>query len=214
MITISSKLLAEERKTQWDTVRKIVDTTTDKLGKPIDEEIKELIVGLNSFGFRTTMSCIGHIRENKMLATEEFVLTPYVFIKPILDQESEKMLEYLRRKVSETKEGDKKEDYRKAYKDWVSFRDKVSAPYYMCIKQLIDFFAEFYKTRQVTYDAQVVVSGSLQRVTLRSMGEKYIYTLGGVNQKTKLKEYQDEFIAFGGFLKRKYLTGGETPFFH
>jgi hypothetical protein len=183
-----------------------VNKTTDKLGRPIDEGIKELIVGLNIFGFQTTMSCFGHIRENKTLAIEHFALTPYVHIKPTLDKELEKELEDLRLKVSKARERHNKEEYRRAYKEWVSVKDNAATPYYSCIKQLIELFTEFYRERRVAYDAQFVVAGSLQRVRIKNIGEKYLYLMNLDTKKVKLKEYQAEFIAFGEFLKAKYFV--------
>ncbi len=37
-----------------------VNKVTDKLGKPIDEGIKKMVLILNQIGFRTAMSCEGH----------------------------------------------------------------------------------------------------------------------------------------------------------
>lgn len=37
-----------------------VEAITDRLGHPIDERIKPLVIGLRRFDLRTTMSCEGH----------------------------------------------------------------------------------------------------------------------------------------------------------
>src|SRR5258708_14434953 len=204
--TNEQKIPLEEKERRWNAINKKIDSITDKLGKPIDEEIKELIVGLNILGFRTTMSCFGHIRENKTFGIKDYALTPYVFIKPAIDSELEKEHEDLRQKVSKAKQIGNKESYREAYKEWQSFRNKMSTPYYTCIKQLVDLFAEFYNNRHVSYDAQVVVSGSLFRITIRNTGENYLYLMNADTKEKKLKEYHDEFIAFGKFLKIKYFS--------
>jgi hypothetical protein len=42
-------------------VRKEVDQLCDKLSNPIDEKIKDLVVGLRYHGIKTTASCQGHL---------------------------------------------------------------------------------------------------------------------------------------------------------
>lgn len=43
-----------------ETIKKEVDLLADKLGRPIDEKIKPLVIGLKYHGIKTTASCQGH----------------------------------------------------------------------------------------------------------------------------------------------------------
>jgi len=44
----------------YEDIKKRVDNISDTLDEPIDESIKPLIIGLQMYGVRTTMSCGGH----------------------------------------------------------------------------------------------------------------------------------------------------------
>lgn len=44
-----------------ESARREVDSLCDRLGKPLDEKIKELVIGLRCHGIRTIASCQGHL---------------------------------------------------------------------------------------------------------------------------------------------------------
>jgi hypothetical protein len=66
---VSKRNQAKQRK--WDTFLKKIDITTDNLGMPIDENIKQAIVAMNLLGLRTAGSCQGHV--------DEYILFPYIY---------------------------------------------------------------------------------------------------------------------------------------
>lgn len=49
-----------ERQEQWRRLSDEVEDLADKLGKPIDEGIKEAVIGLHAHGIETAQSCEGH----------------------------------------------------------------------------------------------------------------------------------------------------------
>lgn len=196
----------EEKNRHWNALREAADKITDKLGMPIDEEIKELVVSLNALGFRTSMSCYGHIRENKKLGIKNYALTPYVSIKPRIDEKLENEYLDLRKKLSIHWDERKKEEYFKADKEFREFIANTSRPYHESMKRLIELFTEYYKTRQVPYDIQLSLTGAPRNFRIENIGNRYIYLNDQAEKKRKLKAYQDEFIAFGKFLKTRYLS--------
>ncbi len=202
----ATKITLEEKRKRWDAVKGQVDNITDKLGKPIDEEIKELIVGLNIFGFRTSMSCFGHIREKKNFDIKEYASTPYVFIEPEIDEELEKKFEELRERVSIAKQTDIKEEIVKAHKAYEKFMEDAPLPNYLCIRKLIALLTEFYKDRSVSYSVQLLVSGGHKAASIKNLGEGNRYFTDQATKKKMLKDYQNEFIAFGKFLNTRYLS--------
>ncbi|MGH9460193.1 MAG: hypothetical protein ACRD1X_03185, partial [Vicinamibacteria bacterium] len=50
-----------EKETRWREIEQEVDQIEDRLGRPVDEGIKETIVALKVNGFGTTASCEGHL---------------------------------------------------------------------------------------------------------------------------------------------------------
>ncbi|MCX6737936.1 MAG: hypothetical protein NTY11_00760 [Candidatus Parcubacteria bacterium] len=56
-------------------IRERIEGITDKLGKPIEQGIKETVVMLNAFDIKTSQSCEGHFEEDQKTA-------PWVLIHP------------------------------------------------------------------------------------------------------------------------------------
>lgn len=52
---------AEEKEKRWNAIEREVDRITDRLGKPIDQGIRETVIALKANGFGTTSSCEGHL---------------------------------------------------------------------------------------------------------------------------------------------------------
>ena len=59
--------MENKKKSEWDRLSKELSSTTDKLGKPIDKGIIETVIALNALGFKTKMSCEGHIGKSGRL---------------------------------------------------------------------------------------------------------------------------------------------------
>ncbi len=57
---IINEHIPNEQDIAWNEIRRQVDTITDRLGMPVDEEIKEVVVGLRANGINTVSSCGGH----------------------------------------------------------------------------------------------------------------------------------------------------------
>lgn len=57
----SEPLQQSDHEKAWGEMSKEIDNTGDKLGMPIDENVKEAVIALNLLGIPTTASCEGHI---------------------------------------------------------------------------------------------------------------------------------------------------------
>lgn len=51
----------ENKQEVWERIAREIDSTVDGLGKPLEEKIKESVIGLKAHGFGTTASCEGHV---------------------------------------------------------------------------------------------------------------------------------------------------------
>lgn len=63
----------DNKERAWESFRLQVDLLKDKLGNPVDEKIKEVVVGLIVHDFPTFSSCEGHL-------DREPVISPYVIV--------------------------------------------------------------------------------------------------------------------------------------
>lgn len=208
------KKTLEEKAQKWNAVREQVDKLTDKLGTPVDQEIRELIVGLNILGFPTIMSCFGHIRDDIKHNIKKRVSAPHVMFRIKINEKLEKKHRELVQNyqiVSEKyKEKDitskPQKDYIKAHEELNKFMEKASLPHNICVKNLIGLLTEFYKGRQVPYGAQLSITGRFESIIIRNLDYHYLYLYDQATKEKKLKECQNEFIAFGEFLKKRYLS--------
>jgi len=71
----------EVKQQVWDAKTAYLSEVTDRLGQPIDEGIKDMVVGLSAFGYPTTGSCEGHVDYpfDQAPNKRRFSL-PYVFV--------------------------------------------------------------------------------------------------------------------------------------
>ncbi len=71
----------EVKQQVWDAKTAYFSEVTDRLAQPIDEGIKDMVVGLSAFGYPTTGSCEGHVDYpfDEAPNKRRFSL-PYVFV--------------------------------------------------------------------------------------------------------------------------------------
>lgn len=188
---------------KWRASEEVVSQQTDKHGRVVDDELKELIVGLHVFGIKTVSSNFGHIKESKIPTVEKFTSTPFVSVKPELDKETQEKHTKIREKIDILKQSNKKEELGEAYKEYRVFLHDSSLPHYQNKKKLIELVKDFYQNRHVTYGTELVVRGNSLDFRLENLDETYRYFIDNP-QEEKLKEYQNEFIAFGKFLKKQF----------
>ncbi len=175
-----------EKEKHWQKIIAKVETITDKLGKPIDEGIKESIIALTVFDINTDQSCEGHL--------DHGLPSPWISFDAKENEELWKKLKEV------TKKEDKEED---AQIRMVIHKNEIAER-----KKLMPFLDEFYMDRHVPYDRGLIIT-SARRNTLESQGAGILEVESDKSKKRiKMQEYQEEMKAFTDFLKRKYFEIG------
>jgi len=209
------KTTLEEKTKYWDNIRQQIDQVADtvKRGFRADPELRELITGLSMLGTQPRISAFGEVRDNSKHATKRRVIAPRVWIEPEVDKKLKEKYKELGQNYSRAFKKDEKksigepdEDFIKARDELDEFDNDLTLPHNVLTGRLFDLLTEFYQDRQAPYGAQIRVSGFFKRVMLDNSGDRSLYLFTDAEQERKLKEYQDEFIAFGKFLKTKYLS--------
>ncbi len=166
---------------KWNDIVASVDKITDRLEMPVDEKIKPVVVGLMALGFKTVNSCEGHL--------------DYGRAHPAVDIETD----YLARPWGD---GPPPKDPPSA---WVDYCRDARAFIRPTVKRAFDLLEEFYKDRDVHHDARIVVfSGGISGMTIENGYGQITQWLSDSGQAERLKEYQEEMLAFGEFLKNKF----------
>lgn len=176
-----SYLEKNEKLKKWEETEKMVGIIIDKLGKPIDKNIKETVIVLHVLGINTTSSCEGHL--------DHGTYAPYI------DIETKEIL-YLSEKL---KEATKKEQVKEIIKE-IENKNLEER------KRIVAYLDEFYKKRKVPFNEQLMIKGLARgRSRLESQGADLQKIEFEEIKKKQLLQYQDEMREFTAFLKRKYL---------
>lgn len=190
----------QERQKQWDEVATKVETIGDRLGKGIDDGIKETVVVFKVLGFETSASCEGHL--------ERGLASPWVDVEPVpRDQRDELIKRY--RAINEEIEKEEAIDtdseklgnlYDQSHKLDVE-RDSMVLPE---IKRLAELLEEFYRGRDTDFGARIVMDVRPWATRLQCQGAEIQRINEPDIKTTNLEKYQAEFKAFTEFLKNKY----------
>lgn len=199
----------------WKDVRTQVDHLTDRLGMPVDQDIKSVVVGLNVNGINTVSSCGGHIDSDRLafpwigcaassqpqfrFENEEKIkesIAQRYNIKPenIFDTSNpaaEKDYYDMTRNILETTE----------YAEW----DKKNAS---LEKMVIECINEFYSQRKDSPTVRIapglIYPGCMIEIPDENE-KKWRETLSENELKDKIREAQKEMEQFGAFLKAEFL---------
>ena len=166
-----------EKEIVWEKYRADVDKIADRLGKGVDEKIKEAVAAFIAYEFPTSGSCEGHLHEE---GQEKHGL-PYPWVE-IYAPEPEGL-----------PDEEKKEKWTI---ENLKYRQKM-----------MEYFSEFYQGREVPIDARLVFDaiGIFGGFRVQSFGAETIELLASEDQKSKLGLYRKEIDDFVSFLKEKYL---------
>jgi len=76
-------------KITFDRAHKKVDSITDRLGKPVDAKIRNLLAAMMMVGVRTTMSCSGHSgKRGKSYPWIQFDLRDILLVEKIIGHQN------------------------------------------------------------------------------------------------------------------------------
>ncbi len=172
-----------EKEITWEKHRADVDKIADRLGKGVDEKIKEAVAALMVYEFPTSGSCEGHAHEE----VEEEHGLPYPWVE-IYAPEPEGL--------REGGEADKKQKEQ----EWIAENLKQQ-------QKMMEYFLEFYQGRETPFDARLSFDriGRFGGFRVQSFGAEITKILPTEEQKIKLDLYRKEMDDFVNFLKDKYL---------
>lgn len=168
----------------WDKNRAEVDKIADKLGKGIDEKIKEAVVAFRVYGFITSQSCEGHICEvNEKCRTG----VPFPWIELYTPEPK----------------GWKKSEEKK--REWAI--ENLTQQ-----QKMIGYLDEFYQGRETPFDARLTFRGIgvYGGFRIQSFGSETMTLLTQEEQIKKLELYRKEMDDFTNFLKDKYLSNHDS----
>jgi hypothetical protein len=207
-----------EKTKKWLKAVDEIKEVKDLLGKPIEEHIRDTVVGLNVLEIPTSGSCEGHI--------DRAIPAPWVYIQAD-NRPQERFVgeeatfeatakkygipteEVLRAKnhdawVEATVAGDNGEETAE-YLEWRKKNDQLR----MRVQELLD---NFYQERIVDAAARIQIDQRAEGIRIHNGGEDYTrktsHSLSDEERRAlaiRLKEYQAEMQTFADFLRDKYL---------
>ena len=214
-----------ELETAWREKREEIDSTVDRIGEGIDENIKETVVAFRMNKLPTSASCEGH--------EERSACAPWVDIETPDEPEyrvegEEQIRQEIAEKYGITAQQLSKEDWdtdRSALTElWDRFGEQEENEEYRrwtrqneeLERKARELLAHFYEDREVPSDVQIQVepNGAGNRITIRNGGENDFPDRESLSKAEKeelalnLRRYQEEMQAFTQFLKERYFEKG------
>ena len=181
--------LRAERQKQLDEMMLKVEQIGDRLGKGIDEGVREGVALFIANNINTTGSCEGH--------DDWGTGGPYIDIR---SKEIETLYEQLD-KLPENETSDETDPKREEIRNQILKLNLEER------RKIIPLFEEFYKDRNVPYDVKLHISSlgnGWSRLENQGVEFQSIET-DDSKKKENLKRFQEEMKNFIAFLKEKYL---------
>lgn len=205
---IKSASNAEERERNWQIMADYFDNIKDRLGQPLDINIRETVTAFNLLGIKTQSSCGGHIRSYG----EQQYTSPYVaFTDPALQsmkielagiQEQKEVKIYLLESKEEEDLQLEAEFYELDTKEG-ELQQKIQEVKSSEMLKVMRLLEEFYSQRQEQIPLQKMLILADKRI--QNQGAPFINLLAPTEREKCLTEYQEEMKLFSNFLKNKYL---------
>jgi hypothetical protein len=216
--------IQENRQKVWDKTLFELDNKADKLGKPIDEGVKESVCAAEVNGFPVYSSCEGHV-EKRHKGTVE--LSPYIgigFDEPKIRFEGQKQIQG---KIAEqfgikSEDIEENKDASKAFWDYIHRQDVKETPEYLTIRSQNEDFQKamqiilesFYMNRKSEEANQLVIMrigacGHFYLTTKRNEAARKVKIIddGEIEvAKKEIEEEQAEFDRFTQFMKDRYFN--------
>lgn len=171
-----------EKQRRWDESAERIERTADALGRGVDQNIKETVIGLNLLDINTTASCEGHL--------DHGTNAPYI------DIEAKEVAE-LENRVKEAGNIENKETE--------SIIEKIKQKNLEERRKALIVLDEFYRDRQAPFHKRLTIQGMARdRSRLESQGADLQKIEPEEIKKQRLSEYQEEMREFSSFLKDKF----------
>lgn len=171
--------MRSEKEILWEQKLAEVNEIVDRLGKGVDEKIREPVGAFLVYEFTTSGSCEGHIAEEG----EDEHGSPFPWVEVYAPEP----------------EGWKESEGKK--QEWTIENLKQQ-------QKIMGFLEEFYKERETPFDARLTFDrvGAFGGFRVQSFGAEMMALLTPEERKQKLKLYRKEMDDFTKFLKGKYFS--------
>lgn len=193
------------RQAFWEQKKGEIDGIKDRLGKGLDEGIKETVTSLQVLGINTTQSCEGHL--------EWGVGAPWVEVAAPESERLSRLEEQAQRTFQEAEaaletEGHITDEIATKFDEAHTLRREVKRINLVEAAKVMPLLETFYQNRQDTpFDGRLTLSflshGSSR---IESQGAAFQETASSEIKQQKLAEYQEEMRVFTSFLKNKYFS--------
>jgi hypothetical protein len=202
LIDNTQELATRTKQVAWEQKSQEVDLIQDRLGKGVDEGIKETVVAFQVLGINTIQSCEGHMEWGEG--------TPWVDVEAPDTRELRQQM-HQAFDTAENANGQEHityEELDKLFDHAHELRREIKRRNVQEAAKVMGYLAEFYNNRDVPLDRRLILN------TSALSGSTRIESQGGVFQETasaeikqqKLAEYQEEMRAFTEFLKEKHFS--------
>lgn len=202
------KIDISEKERMWTATSQQVEATKDRLGKGIDEGVKQVLVAIKVNDFGTTGSCEGHL--------DRALPYPWIDIESSLAESnlSNPRFQELKEKVrSEHKGGDKiSKEEKEEYDSMVKAVMEANLAEHKRLTELLD---EFYKSSDEKTPRLIAKKGPwnqsrLQPIDVPKGGTREIQEalaqLTAEQKKRNLTLYRNEINGFAEFLKDRFFN--------
>ncbi len=174
--------IKSEKEIAWEQRLADVEHIADRLGKGVDEKIKEPVAAFLVHEFTTSQSCEGHIGE------EEKHGASFPWVEVYAPEP----------KGWREAKGEKKKELDR---EWTIKNLEQQ-------QKMMSFLAEFYQGRETPFDARLAFDriGAFDGFRVQSFGAEMTAILSPEEKRQKLALYQKEMKDFTEFLKSKYFS--------
>jgi hypothetical protein len=180
--------LAQKTET-WNKIASEVDLIVDRLGKKVDEGIKETVIAFRASGLSTDGSCEGHLSSQKRSKG------PWVDI----GQAAMEIVQRARQKA-----GGKPVHMNNP--EISQLRQELSDVMLRERTRLLTLLDEFYSDRTVPFEQRLIVIFHSISARVMSQGVELQDLYPQDVQKKRLESFRREMDAFAAFLKNRYLS--------
>lgn len=172
--------IKSKQEVMWEKKLADVEQIADRLGKGVDEKMKEPVAAFLLHDFTTSASCEGHLAEE---GEEEHGL-PYPWVEIYAPEPAG---------WRDTKEGEKKT---KLEREWMMKNFEQQ-------QKMIGFLEKFYQGRETPFDARLSFDrvGAFGGFRVQSFGAEMMKLLPPKEQLKKLEIYRKEMNDFTEFLR-------------
>ena len=190
----------ETKADMFQKMKRKLKRTGDRLGRPIDEGIFDVVLYLNLLGIETEASCEGHLDHGVAAPWIDFV-PPTTALYRKLQKKADVQYESIRAAVEE---GDTQGHIQTLQMAHGETMERISILLKQSIQPVMKLLSEFYTQHRCNYEYMLTFRNAWQFARLTNVGEMFQDIRDKNEQKKHLIHYQKEMQEFMSFLRMKW----------